>query len=151
MNLVNTLKNKALELQNIKSYELVFVILLLLYLVSNVSTPYDFAPQINNAYMYISLFAIFILLLLNSNPFIAIFFAIVAVIFLQRSKKVDHKVMAPSTINKTSAMNNMNSHLSVKSLEEEMVGQIDRQPDNIVNPTTYHPVMCDSHDASFIN
>jgi len=151
MNLVNTLKNKALELKNIKSYELVFVILLLLYLVSNVSTPYDFAPQINNAYMYISLFAIFILLLLNSNPFIAIFFAIVAVIFLQRSKKVDHKVMAPSTINKTSAMNNMNSHLSVKSLEEEMVGQIDRQPDNIVNPTTYHPVMCDSHDASFIN
>jgi hypothetical protein len=151
MNLVNTLKNKALELQNIKSYELVFVILLLLYLVSNVSTPYDFAPQINNAYMYISLFAIFILLLLNSNPFIAIFFAIVAVIFLQRSKKVDHRVMAPSTINKTSAMNNMNSHLSVKSLEEEMVGQIDRQPDNIVNPTTYHPVMCDSHDASFIN
>jgi predicted membrane protein len=151
MNLVNTLKNKALELQNIKSYELVFVILLLLYLVSNVSTPYDFAPQINNAYMYISLFAIFILLLLNSNPFIAIFFAIVAVIFLQRSKKVDHKVMAPSTINKTSAMNNMNSHLSIRSLEEEMVGQIDRQPDNIVNPTTYHPVMCDSHDASFIN
>jgi hypothetical protein len=151
MNLVNTLKNKALELQNIKSYELVFVILLLLYLVSNVSTPYDFAPQINNAYMYISLFAIFILLLLNSNPFIAIFFAIVAVIFLQRSKKVDHKVMAPSNANKTSAMNNMNSHLSVKSLEEEMVGQIDRQPDNIVNPTTYHPVMCDSHDASFIN
>jgi hypothetical protein len=151
MNLVNTLKNKALELQNIKSYELVFVILLLLYLVSNVSTPYDFAPQINNAYMYISLFAIFILLLLNSNPFIAIFFAIVAVIFLQRSKKVDHRVMAPSTINKTSAMNNMNSHLSIRSLEEEMVGQIDRQPDNIVNPTTYHPVMCDSHDASFIN
>jgi hypothetical protein len=59
--------------------------------------------------------------------------------------------MAPSNANKTSAMNNMNSHLSVKSLEEEMVGQIDRQPDNIVNPTTYHPVMCDSHDASFIN
>ena len=151
MNLVNTLKNKALELQNIKSYELVFVILLILYLVSNVSTPYDFAPQINNAYMYISLFAIFILLLLNSNPFIAIFFAIVALIFLQRSKKVDHKVMALSTANKTSAMNNMNSHLSIKSLEEEMVGQIDRHPDNIVNPTTYHPVMCDSHDASFIN
>jgi hypothetical protein len=151
MNLVNNLKNKALELQNIKSYELVFVILLILYLVSNVSTPYDLAPQINNAYMYISLFAIFILLLLNSNPFIAIFFAIVAVIFLQRSKKVDHKVMAPSTTNKTAAMNNMNSHLTIKSLEEEMVGQIDRQPDNIVNPTTYHPVMCDSHDASFIN
>ena len=59
--------------------------------------------------------------------------------------------MASSTTNKTSAMNNMNSFLSVKSLEEEMVGQIDRQPDNIVNHTTYHPVMCDSHDASVVN
>lgn len=151
MNLVNNLKNTALELKNIKSYELVFVILLILYLVSNVSTPYDLAPQINNAYMYISLFAIFILILLNSNPFIALFFAIVALVFMQRSKKVDHIVMASSTTNKTSAMNNMNSFLSVKSLEEEMVGQIDRQPDNIVNHTTYHPVMCDSHDASVVN
>ena len=101
--------------------------------------------------MYISLFAIFILILLNSNPFIALFFAIVALVFMQRSKKVDHTVMASSTTNKTSAMNNMNSFLSVKSLEEEMVGQIDRQPDNIANHTTYHPVMCDSHDASVVN
>jgi len=151
MNLVNNLKNKVLELKNIKSYELVFVVLLLLYLISDVLTPYDLAPHINNAHMYISLFAIFILLLLNTNPLIAVFFAIVALIFLQRSKKVDHVVMAPSTVNKTSAMQNLNSHLSIKTLEEEMVGQIDRQPDNIISQNSYHPVMCDSHDASYIN
>jgi len=151
MNLVNNFTNKVLELKNIKGYELIFVILLLLYLISDVLTPYDLAPHINNAHMYISLFAIFILLLLNTNPLIALFFAIVAIIFLQRSKKVDHVVMAPSTANKTSAMQNLNSHLSIKTLEEEMVGQIDRQPDNIISPNSYHPVMCDAHDASYVN
>jgi hypothetical protein len=151
MNLVNNFTNKVQELKNIKSYELVFVILLILYLISDVLTPYDLAPHINNAHMYISLFAIFILLLLNTNPLIALFFAIVALIFLQRSKKVDHVVMAPSSANKTSAMQNLNSHLSIKTLEEEMVGQIDRQPDNIISPNSYHPVMCDSHDASYVN
>lgn len=151
MNLVNSFKNKVLELKNIKNYELVFVVLLLLYLISNVSTPYDLAPHINNAYMYISLFAIVILLLLNSNPLIALLFAIVALIFIQRSKKVDHGVMAPSNANKTAAMENLNTHLSIKTLEEEMVGQIDRHPDNIVSQNSYHPVMCDSHDASYVN
>ena len=151
MNLVNSFKNKVLELKNIKNYELVFVVLLLLYLISNVSTPYDLAPHINNAYMYMSLFAIVILLLLNSNPLIALLFAIVALIFLQRSKKVDHGVMAPSNANKTAAMENLNTHLSIKTLEEEMVGQIDRHPDNIVSQNSYHPVMCDSHDASYVN
>lgn len=151
MNLVNSFKNKVLELKNIKNYELVFVVLLLLYLISNVSTPYDLAPHINNAYMYISLFAIVILLLLNSNQLIALLFAIIALIFLQRSKKVDHGVMAPSNANKTAAMENLNTHLSIKTLEEEMVGQIDRHPDNIVSQNSYHPVMCDSHDASYVN
>ena len=151
MNLVNSFKNKVLELKNITNYELVFVVLLLFYLISNVSTPYDFAPHINNAYTYISLFAIVILLLLNSNPLIALLFAFIALIFLQRSKKVDHGVMAPSNANKTAAMENLNTHLSIKTLEEEMVGQIDRQPDNIISQNSYHPVMCNSHDASYVN
>ena len=151
MNLVNNFKAKVLQLKNMKSFEIAFVVVLILYLVSNVSTPYDLAPHINNVYMYVSLFAIVILLSLNTNPLIAVLFAFVALIFLQRSKSVDHKVMAPSNANKTATMENLNSHLTIKTLEEEMVGQIDRQPDNIVNQNTYHPVMCDSHDASYVN
>lgn len=151
MNLVNNFKTKVLELKNIKPFEIAFVAILILYLVSNVSTPYDLAPHINNVYMYVSLFAVVILISLNTNPLIALLFAFVALIFLQRSKKVDHVVMAPSNANKTAAMEDLNSHLSIKTLEEEMVGQIDRQPDNIINQSTYHPIMCDTHDASQVN
>ena len=150
MNLVNTLNSNFKKLKNMKTSEIIFVSLLVLYLLSNVSTPYELAPYVNNVYMNLSLLAIVILLFLHSNPLIALFFGIVSLIFLQRSKKVDHKVMAPSVVNKSKKMNNLNQHLKSTSLEEEIVGQIEKHPDNIANPESYHPVMCESHNASSI-
>ena len=59
MNSINkitkNLTGNTAKLANIKSYELIFVVLLLLYLISGVSTPYNYAPHINNIYMYFSL------------------------------------------------------------------------------------------------
>ena len=51
-NITNILKKNAMNLANIKSYEIIIIVLLLLYLISNVSTPYNYAPHINNIYMY---------------------------------------------------------------------------------------------------
>ena len=148
--LTNNLSNNFTKLKNMKSYEIILTVLLVLYLVSNISTPYNLAPYVNNVYMYFSLLAIIILLFLNSNPLIALFFGIVAIVFLSRSKKVDHKVMAPSVANKSLKMENLNSNLRVRSLEEEVVGQIERHPDNIANPGSYNPVSCETHNASNI-
>jgi len=146
----NILQKNTRNLANIKSYELIFVALLLLYLLSNVSTPYNYAPHINNIYMYFSLIIIFIILLVNSNPLIALLFAIVAYIFLQRSKKVDHKVMAQSETNRSSKMEQLNTHLNSKSLEEEMVHLIEQRPKNIASIENYNPVVCDTYSASNI-
>ena len=55
------LKGNTTNMANIKSYEILFIVLLLLYLISNVSTPYNYAPHINNIYMYFSLIIIFIM------------------------------------------------------------------------------------------
>ncbi len=150
MNLVNSLDNNFKKLKNSKTYEVAFIGLLVLYLLSNVSTPYEFAPYINNVYMYFSLLAIVILLVLHSNPLIALFFGIVAFVFLQRSKKVDHNVMKPSDNNKYMAMKKLNDHLKTRSLEEEVVGQIEKRPDNITSTGNYHPVMCESYNASIV-
>jgi hypothetical protein len=139
-----------MNLANIKSYEAIFVVLLFLYLLSNVSTPYNFAPHVNSIYMYCSLIIIFIMLLVNSNPLIALLFAYVAIVFLQRSKKVDHRVMAQTESNKSSKMEILNSHLNSKSLEEEMVTLIEQRPENIVSIENYNPVVCDTHSASNI-
>jgi len=154
MNSINkitkNLTGNTANLAKIKSYELIFVVLLLLYLISGVSTPYNYAPHINNIYMYFSLIVIFIILLMNSNPLIALLFAGVAFVFLRRSKKVDHGVMAQSENTKASKMAVMNSHLNSKSLEEEMVNLIEQRPENIASIENYNPVICDAHSASNI-
>lgn len=154
MNSINkittVLKKNTMNLANIKSYEAIVIVLLLLYLLSNISTPYNFAPHINSVYMYFSLIVIFIMLLVYSNPLIALLFGGVAIVFLQRSKKVDHGVMAISESNKSLKMDIMNSHLNSKSLEEEMVNLIDKRPENIASIESFNPVICDTHSASNI-
>jgi hypothetical protein len=100
--------------------------------------------------MYLSLAIIFIILLLNSNPLIALLFGGVALVFLSRSQKVDHGVMAQSETTRASKMENLNSHLNSKTLEEEMVTLIDQRPENITSIDNYNPVECDTHSASNI-
>ena len=145
MNFVNTIKKNC---SSLKTLEIVLFVLLALYLVSNVSTPYELAPHVNNVYMYLSLIAITVLLFLYSNPLLAIFFGISAIVLLHRSKQVDHNVMQPSVQNKDKVLQNLNANLKNKTLEEEIVGQIVRQPMNIAGPSNYHPVMCESHNAT---
>jgi hypothetical protein len=150
MNSVNSISNNFKNLKKITAYEIIFVVLILLYLVSDVATPYDLAPYINNIYTYFSLITITILLFLNTNPLIALFFGIAALVFITRSKKVDHKVMTPSTYNKSINMMNLNNNMNNFSLEEELIGMIQKQPDNIINTNSYHPVSCETHNASNI-
>jgi hypothetical protein len=151
MNSVNSISTNFKNLKNITTYEIILVLFVLLYLISNVSTPYELAPYINNIYTYFSLIAIVILLFLKSNPLIAVFFGIAALIFVIRSSKVDHGVMAPSTRNKSLAMINLNNNsVNQTSLEEELISSIQKQPDNIINTNTYHPVSCETHNASII-
>ena len=143
------LLNKSVNnLSNMKTYEILFVVLLVLYLVSGVATPYNLAPYVNNLFSYVSLVAIVFVLFLYSNPLLAIFFGIVALVLVNRSRKVDHNVMKPSQENKNAALTKLNSHLKVKSLEEEVVGQVEKKPDNIPGPSSYHPVLCKTHNAS---
>ncbi len=47
-------------------------------------------------------------------------------------------------------MNQLNNTLFNKTLEEQIVGQIQRHPNNIPGPSSYHPVLCDSHNATKI-
>jgi hypothetical protein len=143
--------NKVVSSKNIssmKTYEILLVVVLVLYIVSGVSTPYELSPYVNNTFMNLSLLALVIVLYLYGNPLLAVVVAIVAAVFINRSRKVDHRIMKPSQENKNSTMKKLNSHLNVKSLEEEMVGDILKKPDNTPGPSSYHPVLCASHNAS---
>ncbi len=146
-----TLFSKTVKsFKNLKPYEFILFVLLVLYLVSGVSTPYELSPYVNNIFMYLSLFAFSFVLYLYGNPLLAVFFLFVSFIFINRSNKVSHKVMKPSQQKKDTTMTQLNNHLSQKTLEEQIVGQIERHPNNIPGPSSYHPVLCDSHNASKI-
>jgi hypothetical protein len=166
MNSSNNISTNFKNLKNITISEIILVVLIILYLISNVSIPYELAPYVNNVYTYFSLIAIVILLFLNSNPIIALFFGIAALVFVTRSNDVDNGAMAPSTYNNSLAMLNLNTNTNTNtntninsignsimnqtSLEEELIGSIQKQPDNIINTANYHPVSCETHDASLI-
>ena len=146
-----TLFSKTVKsFKNLKPYEFILFVLLVLYLVSGVSTPYELSPYVNNIFMYLSLFAFSVVLYLYGNPLLAVFFLFVSFIFINRSNKVSHKVMKPSQQKKDTTMTQLNNPLSQKTLEEQMVGQIERHPNNIPGPSSYHQVLCDSHNASKI-
>lgn len=139
---------KSLKNFKFKSYELILFILLLSYTISGVSTPYELSPYVNNIFMYLSLFAFSVILYLNGNHLLAGAFFATSIIFINRSNKVSHKVMKPSQEKKNTTMNQLNNPLSQKTLEELIVGQIQKHPNNIPGPSTYQPVLCNSHNAT---
>ena len=76
-------------------------------------------------------------------------FLIGILVFINRSQKIDLTINKPSQQNKNNTLKKLNSHLTEKTLEEEIVGSI-KKLDNIPNTSNYHPVLCDSHNAENI-
>tara|TARA_B100000035_G_C20763500_1_gene449355 strand:+ start:195 stop:638 length:444 start_codon:yes stop_codon:yes gene_type:complete len=144
------LNNFEKNFSKLKTFEIVLAVLLVLYLVSGVSTPYDLAPYVNNIYIYLSLIAIVFLLFLHSNPILALFFAVTSIIFIIRSNRVSANIMTPSVENKNKKMVNLNNNLNKKTLEEEIIGQIVKNPMNINGPSSYHPKLCETYNAKQI-
>jgi hypothetical protein len=141
--------NKTVDsFKNLKPYEFILVLLLVSYLVSGVSTPYELSSYVNNTFMHLSLVAFAIILFLYGSPLLALLFVGVACVFVFRSNNVSHAVMKPSQKKNDRKMSELNTHLTKTSLEEELVGQVVRNPENIPGPSSFHPVLCDSHNAS---
>jgi Ca2+/Na+ antiporter len=143
--------NKTVDsLKNFKPHEFILLILMVAYLVSGVSTPYELSSYVNNTFMHLSLVAFGIILFLYGSPLLALLFVGVASVFVFRSGKVSHEIMKPSQKKNDRKMSELNTHLTNTSLEEELVGQIVRNPENIPGPSSFHPVLCDSHNATTV-
>jgi len=144
---LNNILNYFKNLKNLSAYEIILFVLLIAYLISNVSTPYYLSQYIDNSYTYLSLIAIVILIYLYSNPILAILFAIVSLVIINRSKKTTPITMKPSEKNKIKALNNYNKNLKQKTLEEDIIKQMEKRPMNILGPEKYNAVTCDDHNA----
>jgi len=148
MKVLNKSMNQIKNINNMKTIEILFIVLLVLYLISGVNVPYNFTPYVNNIFMYASLVALVILLFLNNKYALAIIFAVAAFVLVNRTSKISNHIMKPSTQNKDRTLNNLNNHLTKTTLEEEIIGFVIKNPDNIPGPSTYHPVLCSSLKSS---
>ena len=147
---LNNIVNYFGKLKNLTTYEIVLFVLLIVYLVSGVSTPYYLSPYVNNSYTYLSLIVIAVLIYLYSNPILAILFGLVALVFINRSKETSPETIKPSQKNKNKVLKNLNQNLNEKTLEEDIVKQMVEKPMNILGSEQYHPVTCDNHNAGLI-
>lgn len=136
-------------LKNLKLHEVIIIILSILYIISGVHTPYELSPYINNIFTYLSFIALLILLFLYKTNWLLLFILIVfGLVFFSRSQLTNIKKQKNTESNKLQKMNTFNEHLKKRTLEEEIVGNINNNIDNVPNPSSYNPVMCDSHNAA---
>ena len=145
--------------KNINSFQIILIILLVVYFLSNVKTPNYLEPIINNVYMYSSILLMILVMFLYKNYIIGIILVAFASILLFRLDKTKTNnaitnIMNNSVITNSSSqkskdnkLKNLNTNLEKKSLEEHIIESVSMKPDNIPNPSTYHPVLCSSHNA----
>lgn len=140
-----------MNFKSVKSYEWILIIVIIIYILSGVKTPYELSLYVNNTFTYLSFLALlFLLFIKKSNILVILFILIGGLFFISRSKITDYRLHIPSEYNKKQKMNSFNYNMKQKTLEEEIVGTIKNKPDNIPNTSTYHPVLCDAHCASCI-
>ena len=146
---MSLLSKELVNLKNMSSLQIIFIVLIIIYILSGVNVPYNLTQYLNKPFIYASLFIGVVVLYLYTNNILAFVFLIGVLVFIHRSQKIDLNINKPSQKNKNNNLKNLNSHLTEKTLEEEIVGSI-KKLDNIPNSANYHPVLCDSHNAENI-
>ena len=146
---MSLLSKELVNLKNMSSLQIIFIVLIVIYILSGVNIPYNLTQHLNKPFIYASLFIAVIVLYLYTNNILTVVFLIGVLVFINRSQKIDLNLNKPSQENKNKVLKNLNTHLTQKTLEEEIVGSI-KKLDNIPNTSNYHPVLCDSHNAERI-
>ena len=146
---MSLLSKELLNFKNMSSLQIIFIVLIAIYILSGVNVPYNLTQHLNKPFIYASLFISVIVLYLYTNNILALVFLIGVLVFIHRSRTTDLTINKPSQQNKNNTLKKLNSHLTEKTLEEEIVGSI-KKLDNIPNTSNYHPVLCDSHNAENI-
>ena len=120
-----SLLSKELDtLKNMSSLQVIFIVLIVIYILSGVNIPYNSTQYFNKPFVYASLIIAVFVFYLYTNKIITLVFLIGVLVFMNRSYKIDLNINKPSQQNKNKVFNNLNSHLRQKTLEEEIVQSI---------------------------
>ena len=135
--------------------ELVLTIILIIYLILGIKTPQPVAFLVDNMVGKIIIFVIVIYMFLYKNPILAIISLLVAFDLMRRSSSsMFNGVMQtyiPSEYNKMSQFTAFNQF--PYTLEQEVVNKMAPivQSGFVLNKASYHPMLDNLHDASYVN
>ena len=111
--------NFSKSLGNIKSHEIVLVLLMVVYNLFNIVTPPMLSSFVNSSFGMLSLVVMMIILFLNSNPVVGVLGFVTLYNLIQRSKIDELKERMPSEKRRSADMNKFNQF--DKTMEEEIV------------------------------
>ena len=126
-------------LKTLKIYEIIFIVLMLLYIISGFQLSNYLGNYINNIFTYISLFLFSVILFKTSNYIVAVLFVITLIVFFMRNKVIYNVNITSSESNKEETLKVLNKNNN-KTLEEEMVDNIVKPP-KIFTKAEYEPVL----------
>jgi hypothetical protein len=135
--------------------ELVLTIILIIYLILGSKTPQPVAALVDNMVGKIIIFVIVIYMFLYKNPILAILSLFVAFDLMRRSSSsMFNSVMQtyiPSEYNKMGQFTAFNQF--PYTLEQEVVNKMAPivQSGFVLNKASYHPMLDNLHDASYVN
>ena len=135
--------------------ELILTIILIIYLILGIKTPQPVASLVDNIVGKIVIFVIVIYMFLYKNPILAIISLFVAFDLMRRSSSsMFNSVMQtyiPSEYNKMGQFTAFNQF--PYTLEQEVVNKMAPivQSGFVLNKASYHPMLDNLHDASYVN
>ena len=135
--------------------ELVLIILLVVYLILGLKTPEPFASMIDSMGGKIVMFVVVIYLFMNAHPILAVLSLLVAFDLMRRSSMTTGiaalQKFAPSEEKKMSQFTAYNQF--PYALEQEVVSKMApiMKSGYSITPSSFKPLLDDTHDASPIN
>ena len=140
--------SKKFITKNVKAHEIIFTLLLLLYILSGVSTPINIVPYINTYLFYIIAIFVSIIVFISVNPFIGILFALSFYILSVRTKNMDH--LESSEKSKSIVMSELNELSMPFNIIENNKGEViaNRNDSNILEVEVVKEMVVSSNKPS---
>ena len=150
-------------IKEVKNHEIIFGVLLILYLISGLKTPHVLSQYITTIYGYGILAILTVIIFVGNNPILGILAGISFLELLRRSNNTHPTNVMPShkyredvleklnknneTIIEKKSVTNILYNDKNKSLEEEVVENIITVSKSSNLEPTYKPTLCETHNA----
>lgn len=140
--------SKKFITKNVKAHEIVFTMLLLLYIFSGVSTPIDIVPYINTYLFYIVALFVSIVIFISVNPLIGVLFAVSFYILSVRTKNMNH--LESSEKSKSIVMSELNDLSMPFNIIKNNKGEVisNRNDSNILEVEVVKEMIVSSNKSS---